>query len=305
MRNLRGTLSLTLVALIVPLTGALLPGCGGDDIDADWAFMTLEADQRASVTLDGVLIGNTPVRKYAVSPGEHSVVLECVFCPMPQKDTLTFTVAAGEVHSHANTTFIGGEGAALATTGGGNEVATDPEAWEVAGAGTESGKSYLTVNSKPWSVVFVDGALMGNTPLKSKPIDAGYHTMVLKCGPCEGNDELERTFFVEEGDTHISVVNDFGQEGPMDPLATEIAGDDEAGGDPQGRGFLRIQSTPWATVSVDGIEIGKTPIASHTVEAGSHKALLECGGCAEPANELFLFSVAPGETYAIQGKFED
>ena len=305
MRNVRGTFSPITATLAIPLLGALLSCCGGDDPDVDWAFMTLEADQRASVTLDGVLIGNTPVRKYAVTPGEHTVVLECVFCPMPQKDTLTFSVEAGEVHSHANTTFLDGEGAAMAGSGGGSETVEDPEPWEVAGADTATGKSYLTVNSKPWSVVFVDGALVGNTPLKSKPIDAGYHTMVLKCGPCEGHDEIERTFFVEEGDTHISVRNDFGEEGSMDPLATGIEGDDDTGGEPQGKGVLRIQSTPWATVSIDGVEIGKTPIASHTVEAGSHKALLECGGCAEPTNELFLFSVAPGETYSIQGKFEE
>ena len=175
----------------------------------------------------------------------------------------------------------------------------------MAGTGTAEGKSFLTVNSKPWSVVFLDGALMGNTPFKDKSVDSGYHTMVLKCGPCEAHDELERTFFVEEGQTHVSVANDFGIEGSVDPLGTSVPGDDDTGSEPKGKGFLRINSTPWATVSVDGIEVGKTPIASHTVEAGSHKALLECGGCSEPMNELFLFSVAPGETYSIQGKFED
>lgn len=306
MQNLRRTLPIATGAWLLVLLGGLPGcggGCGGETTNGDWAFVTLEADQRASVTLDGALIGNTPLRKYAVTPGEHTVVLECVACPMPQKDTLTFVVEPGELHTHAATTFLGGAGDV--STGTTTETVADTTDWEVAGTGTAEGKSFLTVNSKPWSVVFLDGALMGNTPFKDKPIDSGYHTMVVKCGPCEAHDELERTFFVEEGQTHVSVANDFGVEGSVDPLGTNIPGDDDTEGEPKGQGFLQINSTPWATVSVDGIEVGKTPIASHTVEAGSHKALLECGGCSEPMNELFLFSVAPGETYTIQGKFED
>ena len=272
-------------------------GDGGAGGGGDWAFMTLGATPRAAVTLDGQLIGNTPLRKYSVPPGEHTVLLECVSCLEPQASTLTFTLEAGEIYTHESTTFEMGSGEPV--TGGVAEAPTPAE--------VRPDPAYLTVHSQPWSVVFLDGELMGNTPLSKKMIEPGTHTMVLKCGPCASHDEITRTFAVDPGETHISMVNEFGVDGVEDPLGTgEPADDDtEDGEEPEGEGYLRITSTPWAEVILDGVAIGQTPIASWTVEAGSHKVNLECGPCEDPQNELFLFSVARGETYTIEGQFEN
>ena len=297
----RRNLALYATLLLAALGG--LTGCGscfgggGDSGGSGWAFMTLDATPRAAVTLDGELIGNTPLRKYAITAGEHEVILECVACPEPQASTLTFGVEPKEIYTHESTTFDMGRVEPVT-----NADTETPTASEV-----RPDPAYLTVHSQPWSVVFLDGALMGNTPLSKKMIDPGTHTMVLKCGPCASQDEITRTFVVDPGETHISMVNEFGIDGIEDPLGTGEATDDDdtTAAAPVGEGYLRITSTPWAEVTVDGAPIGKTPIASYTVPAGSHKANLDCGPCEEPQNELFLFSVSPGETYTIEGRCEN
>ena len=69
--------------------------------------------------------------------------------------------------------------------------------------------SYLTVSAKPWATVYLDGVIVGNTPIKEAPIDAGQHTLVLRCGPCAEPQERRYSFNVVGGDTYTNVTTDF------------------------------------------------------------------------------------------------
>ncbi len=69
--------------------------------------------------------------------------------------------------------------------------------------------SYLTVSAKPWATVYLDGVIVGNTPIKEAPIDPGQHTLVLRCGPCAEPQERRYSFNVTGGDTYTNVTTDF------------------------------------------------------------------------------------------------
>ncbi|MDQ3035275.1 MAG: PEGA domain-containing protein, partial [Myxococcota bacterium] len=55
-----------------------------------------------------------------------------------------------------------------AATGGGGEARA-----------TAGGPGTLRINTRPWSQVFVDGRLIGNTPQMNIPLPAGRHTVTL------------------------------------------------------------------------------------------------------------------------------
>ena len=69
--------------------------------------------------------------------------------------------------------------------------------------------SYLTVSAKPWATVYLDGVIVGNTPINEAPIDPGTHSLVLRCGPCSEPQERRYAFTVEAGATYASVTTDF------------------------------------------------------------------------------------------------
>ncbi len=77
------------------------------------------------------------------------------------------------------------------------------------GAGDSGETAYMTINSKPWATIYLDGQLLGNTPKKRYPIAAGYHEVVLKCGPCSEPQEHTLRFSVKPGETHTAVRNEF------------------------------------------------------------------------------------------------
>ncbi len=74
--------------------------------------------------------------------------------------------------------------------------------------------AFLTVNSKPWSVVYLDAERVRNTPLKDRKIAPGAHTLVLRCGSCDPAQEKTLRFNVSAGETYTSVRNEFAQAGP-------------------------------------------------------------------------------------------
>jgi hypothetical protein len=60
----------------------------------------------------------------------------------------------------------GGEGQTRPAAGGG-------------GASAAGGTGTLRINTRPWSQVYVDGALIGNTPQMNIPLRAGTHRVTL------------------------------------------------------------------------------------------------------------------------------
>jgi len=75
-----------------------------------------------------------------------------------------------------------------------------------------TGTAYLTVNSKPWSTVYLDGAMLRNTPVKDFEIESGKHTLLLRCGNCTPPQEKTISFEVAPGKTYTSVRNEFAQQ---------------------------------------------------------------------------------------------
>jgi serine/threonine-protein kinase len=68
-----------------------------------------------------------------------------------------------------------------------------------------SGTGTLRVQTRPWSQVFVDGRLIGNTPQMAIPVSSGAHTLMFV------NDEfgLRKTVrvTVKPGETVTKVLN--------------------------------------------------------------------------------------------------
>lgn len=59
----------------------------------------------------------------------------------------------------------------------------------------------LTINSIPWAKVYLDGRLLGNTPLRAKQVPAGTHRIILK----DGRGRVLRTFVtrIRKGHTRV------------------------------------------------------------------------------------------------------
>ncbi len=107
---------------------------------------------------------------------------------------------------------------------------------------------------KPWANIFVDNLPYGTTPL-SKPIKliSGNHLLTLKH---PNREQLTRTITIAESET----------------LSLSIALQETFG-------FLKISVKPWATVYIDGENIGITPVAKpFHISSGEHSLELEKDG---------------------------
>ena len=259
--------------LVLSWLALVLMGCpqSGGVSQAQKAFMSLDAEPRASVTLDGALVGNTPLRKYAVVPGDHTVVLECISCEEFQSRTLAFRVEAREIYSHDCTRFDPGS---AATT-------VDPE--------TED--AFITVNTKPWSTVYLDGVLIGNTPKREFPVEPGEHEVTFKCGPCSEPREKTYNLAVEAGETWTHVLAQFEDEVEDVTFA--------------GSSLLTVTANPWGTVHLDGELQGKTPLTGMEIPSGEHHVRILCGPCIEEQDKSVIFNVAPDASHRVDVSFEE
>jgi hypothetical protein len=63
------------------------------------------------------------------------------------------------------------------------------------------GHGRLTINSIPWAKVYLDGKLIGNTPLRAVPVVAGRHRVTLK----DARKKTLRTFVtrIRKGHTRV------------------------------------------------------------------------------------------------------
>jgi len=68
--------------------------------------------------------------------------------------------------------------------------------------------------------------------------------------------------------------------------------------------FLDLNSRPWATVKIDGEEIGTVPIQQRPVSPGSHRVTFVCGPCDPPAERTVVVTVKSGETVREVIRFE-
>lgn len=271
---MRSSPRVTLPALLAAI---LLTGCPQDPPQggASSAYLSLDSSPAASVTLDGELVGNTPLRKFAVQPGEHEVVLECVSCTRPQSRSIAFAVEAREIYSHDCTRF---------------EPGTTPTA-EAAPAG--DGSAFITVNTKPWSTVYLDDVLIGNTPKRDYPVEPGLHEVTFKCGPCREAQEETHTLMVGAGETWTHLLIDFETGGEGDETASK------------GSSLLSVDAEPWGTAHLDGQLLGRTPLTDVEIESGEHHLRTLCGPCEEEQDKSTIFNVSPGATHRVVVQFEE
>jgi hypothetical protein len=126
--------------------------------------------------------------------------------------------------------------------------------------------AYLSVGSRPWANVMLDGAEVGFTPIVKTRLFPGRHTVTLKT-----TDGRKRSFKISlKPGEHGRVFGNFDEE----PEADEIPQTGGPAVKPQ-YGELTINSSPWAKLSVDGEPVGNTPIIGLKLEAGSHRLTLE------------------------------
>jgi hypothetical protein len=94
--------------------------------------------------------------------------------------------------------------------------------------------------------IYADGTLIGRTDNPRTLLPAGRHALVLINEAL--NYRAERTVQVAPGGT-ASIQ--------LEPVT----------------GSLNINAQPWASVWIDGIAVGETPIANHSLPIGAHEVL--------------------------------
>lgn len=125
----------------------------------------------------------------------------------------------------------------------------------------------LTLNTVPWTMVYVDDQLVGTTPLFRVELPAGPHRLSLVN---EG-----RQVFAEE-----DVVIDEGRAHKLKLLlvaenAETLLQNDDADAvvdcvDDADAGFVTVQTSPWSKVWINGKLVGITPVFQQKVRAGQH-----------------------------------
>jgi len=69
--------------------------------------------------------------------------------------------------------------------------------------------SFISANARPWATVYLDGRMVGTTPMQDLEIAAGTHTVRLECGPCPSPSAQEYTFDVAAGESYSPPFTEF------------------------------------------------------------------------------------------------
>lgn len=64
---------------------------------------------------------------------------------------------------------------------------------------------------------------------------------------------------------------------------------------PKGKGWLSLNSNPWAEVTIDGKMVGSTPLRSHELTAGTHRVRLRVAGPPERSQTIQV-PIEPSKT---------
>ena len=180
------------------------------------------------IWIDGEDTGKTtPLVDYLLPIGKHEIVIQP---PGDKKMTAEAEIWPGETTS----LVIGSESGA---------TGDKPYGW-------------LSVNTRPWSEVSLDGKHIGMTPLRHQ-ISPGKH-------------EVKVTF--AHGETQTRKVN-------VEPDKTVRVALSASGQKPaqigKGMGLLMVNSLPWGRVWIDGRDCGKaTPLFNYKLPAGKHRVTI-------------------------------
>ncbi len=204
----------------------IVPPEGGDRGQAnktEIGRLSLNSRPWGRVWIDGKDIGsNTPLVDYLLPAGRHTII---VYPPTSKKMTAGVEIRPGETTSMV--------------------LLPDKLPAE------KSASGWLTVNTRPWSEVAVDGEHVGMTPLRLK-LSPGIHEVKVIFGHGESKTVKVK---VEAGKTMRVVLS--------------ASGTGELG---KGKGLLMVNSLPWGRVWIDGRDSGKaTPLMDLKLDAGQHR----------------------------------
>ncbi len=141
-------------------------------VPAKPSLLRIETEpEGASLFVDGIARGNAPAELIDLVAGEHEVVAK----------------AAGRVTASKKVTIHGpGERATLMLTLAAEPGAVvvpvpvaDPPTPPRAGRAEAKGRGKLTLQTTPWTEVFLGGRRLGESPLLEVPLPAGKHTLRL------------------------------------------------------------------------------------------------------------------------------
>ena len=122
---------------------------------------------------------------------------------------------------------------------------------------------WISISTKPYAEVYVDGVKVGNTPVSKEPVPAGRHHITL----VNKNMGVDISVSVEVSNKqHVKIVKDLKKIKPPFPPVPPIK--------PIGKGWLSVNSSPPATVYVDNEKIGLTPLFKIPLKAGKHEVQL-------------------------------
>jgi hypothetical protein len=129
---------------------------------------------------------------------------------------------------------------------------------------------FVTLHTTPWTEVFIDGVLVGTTPLYRHAVAPGPHTITFV------NEALgvlsDEDIDVDEGVQHkrkLVFVTDVGTPTLSDDVAAKV-GDEDCFVPELQRAELTVNSDPWSRVYLDTKLIGSTPVYRATVAVGDH-----------------------------------
>jgi len=155
---------------------------------------------------------------------------------------------------------------------------------------------FLSLDTKPWTVVYVDGQYVGSTPLFRHRLPPGEHTLTLVN---EGKDvRSEEVIEVEEGRVRkLKLVLALDESAP----SFDTSGDATASGEDcfipvEEQANLTVSTQPWSQVFMDGKLIGSTPLFKQPIASGDHVVrMVRDDGTASFAR----FSATVGETVKL------
>ena len=132
--------------------------------------LTLNTLPWTTVMVDGVFVGSTPLFRYEITAGHHMLTLvnegrgvavdEPLFIEEGHAHKLKLLLAAGE-----------GEEVLKDSNDGAEVVCVD-----------ETDAAWVTVDTRPWSKVWVDGRLVGVTPIFQHKVSSGAHAVRVLSG---------------------------------------------------------------------------------------------------------------------------
>jgi serine/threonine-protein kinase len=165
-------LALLLAASVV--SGGALPAPEQADEPAcappEPGFLTLDTAPWTQVYVDGAYVGSTPLYRHKLPPGPHTLTL--VNEGKQVKSEEEVVIDEGHLRKMRLILAVDEDAAALDDSGA---VSTTSEDCII----PEEQAAALTVDTQPWSRVYVDGRLVGSTPLYKTPILAGPHVVRL------------------------------------------------------------------------------------------------------------------------------